>query len=58
MKHVLSGFTLSWPVAPAGFMLQPSETIPAASWQAVPGVEGTSITLPVTGQARFYRLVQ
>ncbi len=50
--------TISWPATAAGYTLQQSTAIPASTWQAVPGVVGTSVTVPITGQGMFYRLVK
>jgi hypothetical protein len=32
--------------------------LPGTSWQPVPDVTGTSVTVPVTNEPRFYRLMQ
>jgi hypothetical protein len=53
--------TLSWPVEAAAYVLEVATTLPAASWASVtntPIVTSTnrSVQLPVTGNARFFRL--
>jgi hypothetical protein len=48
--------TVSWPAEAAGWTLQTAEAVRGAAWQAVPGVSGSSVTLPATDAARFYRL--
>ena len=50
--------TLSWPATAAGWTLQQSAVLHGTSWQRVPEVTGTSVTVPVTNELRFYRLMQ
>ena len=50
--------TVSWPAEATGWTLQSADALGAAPWQTVPGVTGSSITLPATGTARFFRLAQ
>jgi hypothetical protein len=50
--------TISWPTSAVGFTLQETTALSGGGWQAVSGVTGTSITVPVSGQAKFYRLVK
>jgi hypothetical protein len=57
-----SDVTLSWPEHPDAFdSLEFSNTLPASNWQAVPTepvvVAGQrTVTVPITGSARFYRV--
>lgn len=55
-------FTLSWPAAPAGFVLEMSATLgPAAVWQpvtiaATPAGNQYVVRLPLAGHTTFFRL--
>lgn len=49
--------TVSWPAAFVGFTLQANPTVGPGGWVAVPGVTGNSVTVPIEGFARFFRLV-
>lgn len=53
---------ISWPLWGAGFTLQQKTALDAGTWQPVPGTpvqsgNGYALTVPATGQARFFRLV-
>lgn len=50
--------TISWSASATGFTLQETAALVSGTWQVVPGVTGTSITVPTAGQAKFYRLVK
>jgi hypothetical protein len=50
--------TLSWPAADDDFVLQATDQLPGGAWQAVPGVTGTSITVPIGSGNMFYRLAK
>jgi hypothetical protein len=55
--------TLSWPVEAANYILEATTSLPAVSWTTVtntPTVTATnrSVQLPLTGNARFFRLRQ
>jgi hypothetical protein len=50
--------TLSWPAAAADFVLQSTGQLPGGTWQAVPGVTGTSATVPIGSGNTFYRLAK
>ena len=47
--------TLSWPGT--GWILQSKSGLNAATWGAVSGVGGNSVTLPVGGTSTFFRLI-
>ncbi len=48
--------TLSWPAEATGFTLEASPTLAPATWTPVEGVSGNSVTVPLSGQSRFFRL--
>jgi hypothetical protein len=48
--------TLSWPQAVNGFTLESSASLRPASWTAVSGVSGNSVTITMNDNMRFYRL--
>lgn len=50
--------TLSWPASATDFILQSTDQLPGGTWQAVPGVAGTSITIPIGSGNTFYRLAK
>jgi hypothetical protein len=50
-----AGLTLTW-AAELGLVLESTTTLTNPSWSAVEGVVSSTITVPVTGQARFFRL--
>ena len=54
----VSQVTLSWTPPTPGFALQESLNLPALSWSNSPSGETNPITLPVTGQAKFFRLLK
>ena len=48
--------TLSWPASATGFVLESSPAVAPASWSAVSGVSGNSVTVTMSAAAGFYRL--
>lgn len=48
--------TLSWPAGATGFVLESSPAVAPASWSAVSGVSGNSVTVTMSAAAGFYRL--
>ena len=54
-----TGLRLEWPVTALGSKLQRTASLTNPVWQDVPGSEtATTITIPVTDTAEFYRLVK
>jgi hypothetical protein len=52
------GLTLSWPAAVTGYLLESAPALPATTWTPVAGVANNSVTVPLTGDAQFFRLRQ
>lgn len=50
--------TISWPGDATGFTLESTPALAPAAWTPVSGVTGNSATVPVSGDARFFRLRQ
>ncbi len=50
--------TVSWPAEAAGFTLESSPVLPAATWTAVGGVVANSVTIPATTGNLYLRLKQ
>ena len=48
--------TISWPPEAVGYELQSSKTLPATSWDPVPGVVNNSVTIANPSENEFYRL--
>ncbi len=52
-----SSLTISWPSSTDGFTLEFTDALGVSTnWQPVPGVANNSVTAPITGGARYYRL--
>ena len=49
---------LTWPTDATGYILQGSPSLSAPNWTPVEGVSGNSVTVPLTGDARLFRLYQ
>lgn len=49
---------LAWPSDATGYILEQASLVTGGVWQAVPGVTGSSVSLPVTGSQEWYRLRQ
>ena len=47
---------ITWPASAAGYVLESSPSLSAPSWTTVPGVSGTSATVPIGAGNRFFRL--
>ncbi len=47
---------ISWASDLAGFTLQAADSLGNPNWTAVPGVTNNSVTVPMNGTARFFRL--
>ena len=47
---------LTWPAAYSGYVLESSPSLSAPSWTPVPGVTGTSATVPIGAGNAFFRL--
>lgn len=53
-----SGLRLSWPADTSGFVLQGGASLAQPGWAPVDGVSGNSVTVPLTGDTRIFRLNQ
>lgn len=53
-----SQVTLSWPASATGYTLQTTTSLVGGTWANVPGVAGTSVTLPVGTANAFFRLIK
>ncbi|MBL9128652.1 MAG: hypothetical protein JNL97_13440, partial [Verrucomicrobiales bacterium] len=49
---------LSWPASASDYVLQSTDRIPGGSWQAVPGVTGTSTSLAIGPGNTYFRLAK
>jgi len=47
---------ITWPASAAGYVLESSPSLSAPSWTTVPGVSGTSATIPIGAGNSFFRL--
>ena len=58
LSAVVSGsdLTISWPTAVAGFTLESTDRLPATSWTPVAGIQNNSVSIPIGGDSKFYRL--
>ncbi|MCI0536467.1 MAG: hypothetical protein L0Z50_14700, partial [Verrucomicrobiales bacterium] len=58
LSAVISGsnLTISWPTAVAGFTLESTDRLPATTWTPVAGVQNNSVSIPLGGDSKFYRL--
>ena len=50
--------TISWLPASAGFVLQATDALSPTNWLIAASGTNNPVTLPVSGPARFYRLVR
>jgi hypothetical protein len=57
VRNANGSVTLSW-TSPAAFVLETKERLTDATWTAVPGVVGNSVTLTPATATAFYRLRQ
>ena len=48
--------TISWDGKATGFNLESADSLPNASWSAVPGVSNNSVTVTIGGASKFFRL--
>lgn len=51
-----SQVTISWPATASGFILESAESLPAANWAPVTGVQNNSVTINAGVGTRYYRL--
>ncbi|MEI6784781.1 MAG: hypothetical protein WCQ21_28125 [Verrucomicrobiota bacterium] len=56
IRQTGTAVNLTWPVSAADFVLESSGSVPGGSWNAVPGVNTNSITLPLSTTNQFFRL--
>lgn len=50
--------TITWPANASGFTLETSPTLVPATWTPVSGVTGSSVSVPASGSASYFRLRQ
>lgn len=50
--------TLSWPAAASDYVLQSTDLLVGGTWQAVPGVTGTSATVAIGFSHAYFRLAK
>ena len=53
-----NNLSLSWPTGVSGFVLESADALPAATWNAVPGVVNNAVTITIGSGTKFYRLKQ
>ena len=56
IRQTGASVNLTWPVSASDFVLESSSRLPGGSWNAVPGVNTNSISLPLSTTNRFFRL--
>lgn len=52
------GATISWPAGVVGYALEQSDNLASPQWKPVAGITNNSVTVPVGGLNKFFRLVQ
>ena len=58
-KGIETGFAKLWWTPPdSGFVLQETLNLSPANWNNAPSGPTNPVTVPITGPARFYRLLQ
>lgn len=58
VARTVQGVGITWPEGLTGFRLQGTPALAAPQWTDVTGVTGNSADLPITGTARFFRLIR